>query len=224
MKKCALLIGLFLSGCTSPDTSWFPLSEGYWWQYSAIRSIKGEDHIQKLILASLPSVTVEGKTLFPRKRADGQLEYYEKSDSGVYRINLDDGARDFLLPDSPQPGMKWKGKSKILFLEVTGAFEATYNERIKEEINMEYEVVSVNEVIKVPAGSFENCVRVRGFGSLYGGGGTLEEFLDIDDINIETLDWYAPGVGLIKRTRKEYTHPLAFENQYSEELEFVKKG
>jgi len=224
IKKMSLVLCVFLCACSKPDTSWFPLSEGYWWQYSAERTIRGETHTQKLIQANLPSVKTEGAVLFPRKRADGHIDYYEKTEDGVFHVNLEDGVKDQLLPASIEVGSKWQRKSKILFLEMTGAFEATYEDRIKEEIVINYHVESLDDVVDVAAGHFVKCLRIVGKGSLYGGGGTLEEFMDIDDINIETVDWYAPGVGLIKRTRKEYTHPLKFENHYSEELESIKVG
>jgi hypothetical protein len=225
MKKYALLICvLLLNACGSPDKSWFPLSEGYWWQYSAVRSIRGEPRVQKLILANLPAISVDGVTVFPRKRADGQIEYYEKTDTAIYRVDLKDGSKTLMLQGPVQVGSKWQTKSKILFLTVTGAFESTYNQRIKEDIVIDYEIVSIDDVVKVAAGRFTNCIRIKGFGSLYGGGGSLEEFMDIDTINIETVDWYVPGVGLIKRTRKEYTHPLEFKNYYTEELESIKTG
>lgn len=224
IKKICLSFCLILSACGSPDTSWFPLSEGIWWQYSAIRSIRGESHVQKLVLANLQAVNIEGKTLTPRKRADGQIDYYEKSEQGVYRVDIDDGSRDLQLQEPAEVGGKWQRASKILFLQVTGAFEATYNRRIKEDIILDYEIESIDDVVNVAAGRFENCLRIKGKGSIYGGGGSLEEFMDIDDINIETVEWYAPGVGLVKRTRKEYTHPLKFENHYSEELETIRRG
>ena len=224
LKKMSLLFCLFLCACSKADTSWFPVSEGYWWQYTAARKIRGEIHTQKLIQANLPSIKIEGSVLFPRKRADGHIDYFEKSANGVFHVNLENGVKDQFLPASIQVGSKWQRKSRILFLKVTGAFESTYNARIKEEIIINYQVESLDDVVDVAAGHFENCLRIVGKGSLYGGGGTLEEFMDIDDINIETVDWYAPGVGLIKRTRKEYTHPLEFENLYAEELESIKVG
>jgi hypothetical protein len=224
MKNSVLVFCLLPGACGTADTSWFPLSQGYWWQYSAIRSIRGEAHRQKLVLANLPAVNIEGKTLVPRKRADGQIDYYESTDEGIYRVDINDGSRDLEFQQPVKVGSKWQRKSKILFLEVTGAFEATYNSRIKQDILVDYEIESIDDVVNVAAGRYENCVRIKGKGSLYGGGGSLEEFMDIDNINIETLEWYAPGVGLIKRSRKEYTYPLKFENHYLEELESLKTG
>ena len=155
---------------------------------------------------------------------DGQKEQFEKNENNFMRREEELQRRDLQLQEPMEVGAKWQRTSRILFLEVTGAFEATYNRRIKEDIVLDYEVESIDDVVDVAAGHFENCLRVKGFGSIYGGGGSLEEFMDIDDINIETVEWYAPGVGLVKRTRKEYTHPLKFENHYSEELETIRKG
>ncbi len=223
MKKYLLFIPcLLLFGCGTPDTSWFPLVDGYWWQYSVTRSIRGESHLQKLVFAMLPTVSIEGTTLYPRKRPDGQVSYYEKKGEAIFLVDVKAGSRTLLLQGPVQVGTTWQEKSKIRFLKVTGAFEATYNRRIKEYIPVDYEIDSVDEIVKVAAGRFTNCIRVQGKGSIYGGGGSLKEFLSIDTINIETVDWYAPGIGLIKRTRKEFTHPLKFENYYSEELEKVR--
>ena len=225
MKNYIFFICLLLpGGCESPGQAWFPLGEGYWWQYSAVRSVKGEPHVQKLIVANLPAVNIDGQTLFPRRRADGKIEYFEKTDTAIYRVDPEDGSRTLLIKKPIKVGSKWQASSKILFLKVTGAFEATYDRRIKEDINIDYEIESVNDVVKVAAGRFTNCMRIKGKGSIYGGGGSLKEFMNIDNINIETVDWYAPGVGLIKRTRKEYTYPLKFENNYSEELQSIKTG
>jgi len=224
-RKFSLVIcAVLLVACESPDTSWFPLGEGYWWQYSAVRSIKGEAHLQKLIIANLPSLNIHGEILFPKKRADGHIEYYKKTNTAIYRVDPEDGSTTLLLQKPVKVGTKWQAKSKILFLEVTGAFAATYNRKIKEAIIIEYEIDSINDEVKVAAGRFANCIRIKGFGSIYGGGGSLKEFMAIDTINIETVEWYAPGVGLVKRTRKEYTSPLDFENHYLEELEAIKTG
>lgn len=224
-RYCFALSILFLSlsSCSGPDNSIFPLQEGIWWEYSVIRIIKGEPHEQKLVEATLAEIEINGEMLVPRKRPDGRVEYYQRTKDGVSKVNPEDGSKTLILSDPIEVGTKWQSDSKILFLEVTGAFEATYNRKIKDPITIDYEIVSVDETVKVAAGKFRNCVRVEGKGSLYGGGGSLKEFMAIDTINIETIDWYAPGVGLVKRERKEYTHPLEFENHYSEELQEIRK-
>ena len=222
VNTTVLVVALMLNACSGPDTSIFPLSEGYWWQYVAVRTIRGEDHEQKLIIANLPPMDLHGVKVYPQKRADGKMDYYEKSESAIFRLDPEDGEKTQILGLPVAIGTKWQASSKILFLKVTGAFESTYNRRIKEPILIDYEIVATDELVKVKAGKFYNCIKVKGAGSLYGGGGSLKEFMDIDSINIETEEWYAPGVGLVKRTRKEYTAPLDFQNHYQEELESVR--
>ena len=219
MKKLLIFFCLFITSCSKPDTSWFPLQEGLWWQYAATRYIRGEPHLQKLIVATLAPRKIEGKAYHPKKRADGRVDYYQRSEDGVYRYDPETNSSTLVLKGSPELGNSWKSPTRILFLEVTGAFEQTYNRRIKQDIIMEYTVESLDDIVTVPAGRFNNAIRVKGKGSLYGGGGSLKEFMDLDTINIETLDWYVPGVGLIKSMRKEFTFPVKFENNYLEVLE-----
>ena len=217
---CALV---FTSSCSGPDNSVFPLQEGIWWQYSIKRFIRGEPHVQKIVESALPAIKIKGEKLIPKKRPDGRVEYFQRNSEGVFKIDPETGTREVIIREPAELGVNWSVDSKILYLKVTGAFESTYNRKIKNEvIPVKYEITALNETVEVAAGKFRNCIRVDGKGSIYGGGGSLKEFMAIDTINIEITEWYAPGVGLVKRQRKEYTHPLEFENIYSIELEQIK--
>ena len=217
---CALV---FTSSCSGPDNSVFPLQEGIWWQYSIKRFIRGEPHVQKIVESALPAIKIKGEKLIPKKRPDGRVEYFQRNSEGVFKIDPETGTREVIIREPAELGVNWSVDSKILYLKVTGAFESTYNRKIKNEtIPIDYEITAIDETVEVAAGKFRNCIRVEGKGSIYGGGGSLKEFMAIDTINIEITEWYAPGVGLVKRQRKEYTHPLEFENIYSIELEQIK--
>ena len=217
---CALV---FTTSCSGPDNSVFPLQEGIWWQYSIKRFIRGEPHVQKIVESALPAIKIKGEKLIPKKRPDGRVEYFQRNSEGVFRIDPETGTREVIIREPAELGVNWSVDSKILYLKVTGAFESTYNRKIKNEtIPIDYEITAIDETVEVAAGKFRNCIRVEGKGSIYGGGGSLKEFMAIDTINIEITEWYAPGVGLVKRQRKEYTHPLEFENIYSIELEQIK--
>ena len=217
---CALV---FTASCSGPDNSVFPLQEGIWWQYSIKRFIRGEPHVQKIVESALPAVKIKGEKLIPKKRPDGRVEYFQRNSEGVFKIDPETGTREVIIREPAELGVNWSVDSKILYLKVTGAFESTYNRKIKNEtIPIDYEITAIDETVEVAAGKFRNCIRVEGKGSIYGGGGSLKEFMAIDTINIEITEWYAPGVGLVKRQRKEYTHPLEFENIYSIELEQIK--
>lgn len=225
LRWMVLLLAVLVSpACSSPDDSIFPMQEGYWWQYRISRSTRGELHIQKRVEANLGTVTVNGENLVPRKHPNGQLKYFLKTSEGIFQVYPGNKRRVPLLREPIAVGTRWQADSRILYLEVTGAFKATYDQKIREAIPIDYRIESIDDSIEVAAGKFRNCVRVTGKGSIYGGGGSLKEFMAIDTINIETTEWYAPGVGLVKRQRREFTYPLAFENHYLEELENFRGG
>lgn len=214
---------LILTACSQPDNSWYPLEEGYWWQYAVTRYVRGERRLQKSIEAMLEPRNIDSESYYPKKRADGRTEYFQKREGSVYRFDPETKTSTLILKGPVELGTSWHSPSRIRFLEVTGAFEQTYNRRIKQAIDMEYRIDSIDDIVTVPAGKFSNSIRVKGTGSLYGGGGSLKEFMDLDTINIETIDWYVPGVGLVKSMRKEFTFPVKFENNYLEVLEIVRK-
>ena len=62
--------------------------------------------------------------------------------------------------------------------------------------------MSLNEKIKVPAGSFKNCIKVECSGET-----TFFGDSEIRTINIKitTSEWYAPNIGLVKAERTEET-------------------
>lgn len=51
-------------------------------------------------------------------------------------------------------------------------------------------IETLDDVVTVPAGTFQHCVRVRSTG-------------ENQDGALEDLNWYAPNIGLIKFVRQE---------------------
>ncbi len=51
---------------------------------------------------------------------------------------------------------------------------------------MQYEIVSINELVNVPAGRFEKCIKVIGVG---GRKVEAEKTTGIIDVTIESTDW-----------------------------------
>ena len=96
-------------------------------------------------------------------------------------------------------GNTWTEESKtFLILRRYPYFDykATANFQLKNK------VISLNETIKVPAGSFEKCIKIVGEGNttFFGDSeiGTIK-------IKIKTQEWYAPNIGLVKAVRIEET-------------------
>lgn len=218
MKRAALLLPLLaFAGCGGGVPDYFPLDPGQSWDYRISFKIKGEVREHRLLLGSLPAKTVEGKVYYPRRRLDGNVEYHERTDDGVLRVDPVSGRRERVLPTGPAPGGAWHGNTHIYFLEVTGVFTPTFEKRVQESIPFDYVIESAEDTVTVAAGTFERCLRVKSSGSMFAGG-TLRDFMGIRFIKVEQTEWYAPGVGLVKRVRNEFTTPAEWSNEYVMEL------
>ncbi len=214
----ALMAMLAAAGCGHSDPAdYFPLGGKQMWDYEIRRSIKGEQHVQRLVLTSLPAANVDGTEYFPQLRLDGRVDVFSRSGDGIERVNFANSPALPVLPAELKPKATWKAPGQILFLEITGAFHATFQARKKLTIDLEYVVEAMDDTVDVAAGHFSNCMRVKSSGSMFAGA-TLKEFLGISFIQIEQTEWYAPGVGLVKRVRKESTTPADWNNYFEQEL------
>jgi hypothetical protein len=89
-----------------------------------------------------------------------------------------------LLPASPQPGMTWDG----------GAFSAA-----GMQFDMQGEVVSFEDV-RTPAGEFAGCLKLHLTGQIRGAVDVDGVSVQIEDATADVMEWFAPGVGLVKET------------------------
>lgn len=214
----ALVALLAATACDrSGSADYFPLGGEQIWDYEIRRSIKGEQHTQRLLLTSLPAANIDGTEYFPQVRLDGRVDVFSRTRDGIERINFANSPTLPVLPAELKPKATWKAPGQILFLEITGAFHATFQERKKLTIDLDYVVEAMDDTVEVAAGSFTNCMRIKSTGSMFAGA-TLKEFLGISFIQIEQTEWYAPGVGLVKRVRKESTTPADWNNNFEQEL------
>jgi len=216
-RAAVAMLLLALAGCGRPGNDYFPLDPGLNWDYRVTVAIKGEAQVQRLLLGSLPPKTVDGVAYYPRRLLDGQMEYHERTAEGVVTVDPVSGKKDLVLPPGPKTGAKWQGGTHIFFLEVTGVFAPTFEERVQTTIPLEFTVEADDDTVTVGAGTFEHCLRVKATGSIFAGS-TLRDFMGIRFIQVEQTDWYAPGVGLIRRVRNESTTPAEWSNQYTQEL------
>ena len=216
---CLAVIALLATaGCgRNGSADYFPLGGKQTWDYEIRRSIKGEQHTQRLLLTSLPAANIDGIEYFPQLRLDGRVDVFSRSKNGIERVNFASAPALPVLPAELKPKASWRAPGRILFLEITGAFHATFQERKKLTIDLDYVVEAMDDNVEVAAGSFNICMRVKSTGSMFAGA-TLKEFLGISFIQIEQTEWYAPGVGLVKRVRKESTTPADWNNNFEQEL------
>lgn len=214
-----LLVTAFLIvGCDqSRDNSYFPLSEGMSWEYRTDYQVRGEPKTQRLIFSTRPPVNLDGQSYYSRVSLSGSRYYYQKTDEGIVHVDPVSGDRTPVLVYPIEEQQGWENTSRIRILEVTGAFTPTFKARVKQPITMNYVIEATGETVTVAAGEFDHCIRVHGKGRLFAGR-TLQDYMGIDSIYIEQTEWYAPGTGLIKTVRTEYTGPNEFKNTYTQEL------
>jgi len=123
--------------------------------------------------------------------------HYIEDQSGVYEFAHQKPGQiepkithDFIIKYPIKLGNSWQE------IEIS-----SFGQNIPIPINSTIE--SINEVITVPAGTFEGCLKIKAIGfaeEVVGEWLTEEEKVRIDR---EWYKWFAPGVGLIKWIFKE---------------------
>lgn len=214
---CAIL---GFSACDDSAADYFPLGSGSVWVYRQTIFINNhgnsggrETHRFVTAVTNLAPRTTEQARLFPRIYADGRMLYYEEADDGIALAAASDAYDEHFDPIAPRyvikypiaKGTAWEmpGETQILRRSFLGTF-GTISKPVQVEGNMEFEIQSLNDMVRVAAGTFHHCLRVQGvgkanlqWGAPYG----------IVVITVKTTEWYAPSVGLVKRIREESTGP-----------------
>lgn len=223
-----LLVLALLPGCVQPAQDYFPLHPGWEWQYAMRIATADGPRQGKHLVINLPAYELAGVSTVPRRSPDGTTMLYARGAQGVLRVGeaAEGGEpRRYPVPQTVLPagiaaGTTWKGDTRTRVLEVTShAAGALY--RIEADVPLLYTVESVDDAVRVPAGEFSGCLRVHASGS------TLAEVrkqVGLAEIKVDQMDWYAPGVGLVKSERRETTSSSALPGGTLEvELERLRK-
>jgi hypothetical protein len=214
MRIAALLTPavLLLAACGAApgDDALFPLAEGRRWTYRVSTVIDEADGAQRetLVLANRGSDTIDGAPSW-RRRSDAGIDYWLRSDAtGIYRIASRnplerepqlDKPRRYVLQKPYAVGTEWDAPTTAYVLARKNEVprEVRY---IHKAFPMHYRIEALAEKVQTPAGKFEGCVRVSGRAEirLY-----VDAMFQWRDIPLVTLEWYCPGVGLVRLERKE---------------------
>ncbi len=222
-------LAVSLTACGEDEKSFFPLDEGWNWEYRVTTESKAGEGLVKVstyFVTNLAPVEMDGRSAVPRLRADGGMEFYADTPEGVLWLGEKPPGKEFVAaperilvignPGAPASG--WEVKDRVRLLRRRLAFNRSY--LVEVPITIRYG--QSREAVSVPAGDFENCLKVSGEGrGQYDGGYDL----GIVDIRIETSDWYAPGVGLVKSVRRENSSNFSISyGEYVMELESFSRG
>lgn len=207
----ALLAALALAGCgqDNPQRSLFPLDEGHRWHYD-VKTEWDDNTVEH----QPQDISTEGEwkfddgRAFRRRSADGVEWFLRADDSGVYRIarktDIEDApTRDaqprYVLKAPLRMGTTWQATTTAHLLRRRADFPPEIRHS-HPAVPMTYVIEALDDKVRVGAGSFEACLRVRGQA-------VLRLFADPvagwRDLPLVTTEWYCHGPGLVKLVREE---------------------
>lgn len=202
---------LLLAGCGGPggDTSLFPLEKGHHWTYRVATELENNTvQRENMTMSTLGRVDLDGQPAWLRRSDSGANYWLRSDDTGVYRVASKsdveeepkpDPARRYVLKKPYAVGTTWQSPTTAYLLEYKQDFprEVRYKH---PSIPMNYVIEAVNQKVETTAGQFDGCLRVKGLAliRLY-----ADPVMGWRDIPLTTLEWYCPGVGLVRLERSE---------------------
>jgi hypothetical protein len=192
-KQLAVVAGvlgfmLSLSACSKPPATYYPLGEGRTWKYQiAVTTSSGETRAGELTVSNLAARELKGKRVTPQK--------YEMEIHGQPHTMIQYAAEDlygvFIYAQQEANDVEPKISSTTFYtlkapLKVGSSWDATVDSPGGAQVSAKATVMSIDEVVDVPAGTFRDCVKVRTAATIAGGK------------EVEVFSWYAPSVGQVK--------------------------
>lgn len=196
-----------LGGCVrreSAAASYFPLRTGMTWtfRFTASTGASGE-----LTTANLAPRKIFGFQTVPQQNLGGDqpyTEFYADDGAGIRHVAIDESEglqsrlndHSYVIKQPVRTGTSWH--------EIDRTFDGTiYNATTRIE--------ALADTVKVPAGTYRNCVRVHSTGtaSTLKGTARLPRYSDVravaagEDVVVEDYYWLAAGVGPVKATHEE---------------------
>lgn len=217
MYKCShwltnyRIVGLVLlfamSACADKPPSYFPLETGYSWHYQLQLTTMAGTEKQKYYVSSLPAQIIDGKTTYIHRSLTGTQILFRQTDAGVSRVGfvVADGAslktvvdEYLVLPNNPQVGAEWDSVA----LTQTLTSGKPQGMQVMAKVPVKNQIESIDDVVKVPAGNFQYCIRLHTSGFAFN---SSLHFIGRTLVEIDQTSWYAPGVGLVKSVLIETT-------------------
>lgn len=199
MPGLLLAAALLLTSCGTKIADYYPLREGLSLVYQIDKSEK--QRVENFRAREMNKLSVVPQKIETTKGTAFRFVAVDKSGIYCYAYQAPAATEpeilaqpEYILMNPLKPGKSWEAETSIMLLL----------ERIS--YTMTYLVESKKETVTVPAGTFENCLLIKGSRLVQRDMGAL----GVIKINISEDSWYAPGIGLIKSVRKESgNHVLA---------------
>lgn len=230
----SIILALVLSACraSGENANYFPLDSGWSWQYRVTLDIKNVGkETTAIVVANGSSLTEGNQKVFPRIYQDGHRYDYVSHDKGVLlvsdRVSANQvrpaEAEQYVLKYPLAAGTSWPVVSQTYLLRrQIFSPTAVIMVPITVPIEVTYTIEATDDVVRVPAGVFRNCLRIRGAAASVR---DLGERIGDAEVRVDATEWFAPGVGLVKMVRKEDSRPESpASGSMSIELQRFDKG
>ena len=214
-RRLLPLLLIALAGCGRPpeagNEAWFPLAAGHRWTYR-VTTLSGADTSERerltLRTQGRETLVLDDQPAWVR-RSDSGVNYWLRSDeAGIRRVAsksdmqadpVADPAGRFVLKAPFVAGTQWQAGTTTYLLMRTNEYPRELKHS-HPNIPMTYTIEAVADEVKVAAGTFSPCLRVRG-------SATVRVFVDpisgFKDQPLNSVEWYCRGVGLVKMERSE---------------------
>ena len=205
----AWILMIALTGCTPEHSGYFPLDKGAEWSYRVVTTTEhGDTTEDSLQIENLGGSNFGSLNFFVRRTSSGTDYLIKENETGIFRVGkrtlanrhprLDSEPR-YVLKYPLEPGTEWRVTTHPYVIRRVHPNVEDYRRSIT--FPMSYHIESTSETVKVPAGTFENCIKVIGEADLtmY-----VDPRIGWGDLPVITREWYAQGVGLIKLERTEH--------------------
>lgn len=206
----------FISACGQSDIEYFPLDEGKYWSYQLTYQTMDGTFKGVYAVENLPARKIDTQTYYVRKLLDGSFNYFQIDEKGLFlksrekTVDLDTEYTDAIQYIFQFPlvvGTTWENTVLSKALIKTGPPQKT-EFHIVAKVPVTAKIESMTDIVKVPAGTFENCMRVELSGNAFVDAGN---YVGKTIVRIKETNWYAPGVGLVKSVRSESTKHRALD-------------
>jgi len=196
---------LLLEGINCFAEQYYPLNEGRKWEYQTFQKDVGGSVTERFKwsrTALAPRILLDKKVV-PLQYGSGALKFIIEDDVGVglyAHQDITDKAPKFFQPTD----YFLKYPLKIGMMRQVNGITRLLKKPIL--VDKTETIETVTDVVTVPAGTFENCIRIKSSGKT-----TIsfeEPFRAVANVEVEGFDWYAPRIGWIKGILTEQTNNL----------------
>jgi hypothetical protein len=217
MKRSTFLVaavgavGALSSGCHAPPagSDLFPLDAGHQWQYRVVTEYEGETpEVSSLSLLAQGRDDLDGKATYKRRSEDGVNYWLRRDETGIYRVAMKSDIDEEPKPDATPRyviklplavGTTWRSNTTSYLLRRRQEFPREIRHS-HPAVPMQYSIESIDAPVTVPTGTYEHCTQIKGVA-------TVRIFADPvvgwREMPLTTLEWYCPGIGLVKLERDE---------------------